>query len=137
LEQDEEQQCLSFQTKAVCTDNDSGRRVSVLIAVVLSCVFYRCPTVYASDPTVWSLVFSDEFDGPTARRSIQAMWSFDTGTGCPNNVVGVTTNFETYTSRAANSDQEGGFLVIKALKETFTGTTAKLGIHFGKIADQE
>src|SRR5882762_6622958 len=95
----------------------AGAVLSVLIAVVLSAVLTRCPTVYASDPTVWSLVFSDEFDGPTGSAVDSSKWSFDIGgNGWGNNEL------QTYTSRTVNSDLEGGFLVIKALKETLTGS---------------
>src|SRR5256884_1573301 len=93
-----------------------------LVAFIISAFLTACPTVYASDPTVWSLVFSDEFNGPNGSPVDSSKWSFDTGTGCPNNCGWGNNELETYTSRAANSDQEGGFLVIKALKETFTGT---------------
>jgi len=65
---------------------------------------------------VWSLAWSDEFDGPSGSPVDSAKWSFDIGgSGWGNNEL------ETYTSRTANSHLDGGRLVIKALKETFTG----------------
>jgi len=110
-----------FKQKLIARVTNTGALFSVLVAVVIS-VFLSAPrTVSASNPTVWSLVFSDEFNGPNGSPVDSSKWSFDTGTGCPNNCGWGNNELETYTSRAANSDQEGGFLVIKALKETFTG----------------
>jgi beta-glucanase (GH16 family) len=94
----------------------TGALLGVLVAVLLSAVLTTCPTAYASNPTVWTLVWSDEFDGPSGSPVNPSKWSFDIGgNGWGNNEL------ETYTSRPANSDLEGGLLVIKALKETFTG----------------
>jgi beta-glucanase (GH16 family) len=71
---------------------------------------------YASSPEDWRLVWSDEFDGPRGSAVDSSKWSFDIGgNGWGNNEL------ETYTSRAANSHLEGGRLVIRVLKETFTG----------------
>jgi beta-glucanase (GH16 family) len=61
-----------------------------LFAFILGSFLSACPTtVYASNPAVWTLVWSDEFNGPSGS--------------------------------AVNAHVEGGSLVIKALKETFTG----------------
>src|SRR5467141_3665802 len=90
--------------------------LACLFTVVLGLFLPTCPIAYASNPTVWSLVWSDEFDGPNGSAVDSSKWSFDIGgNGWGNNEL------ETYTSRTANSDLEGGFLVIKKLKETFTG----------------
>jgi beta-glucanase (GH16 family) len=76
-----------------------------------------CEPAFASSPTVWSLVWSDEFDGPNGASVDSTKWSFDIGgNGWGNNEL------ETYTNRTVNADQEGGNLVIKTLKETYTGT---------------
>ena len=94
------------------------------IVVLLTCLFMAilgsflptCPIAYANNPAVWSLVWSDEFDGPSGSAVDSSKWSFNIGgNGWGNNEL------ETYTSRTANSDLEGGRLAIKALKETFTG----------------
>lgn len=91
--------------------------LTVLFTAILGLFLLGCPTVYASNPAVWSLVWSDEFDGPSGSAVDSSKWSFDIGgNGWGNNEL------ETYTSRIANSDLEGGLLVIKTLKETFTGT---------------
>jgi beta-glucanase (GH16 family) len=76
-----------------------------------------CPTAYASNPAVWSLVWSDEFDGPNGSAVDSSKWSFDLGgNGWGNNEL------ETYTDRTVNAHVEGGLLVIKAIKEDFTGS---------------
>jgi beta-glucanase (GH16 family) len=94
-----------------------GALLSVIFAAILGFLSSACPTVKADNPAVWSLVWSDEFDGPSGSAVDSSKWSFDLGgNGWGNNEL------ETYTSRTANADREGGLLVIKAVKETFTGT---------------
>ena len=82
---------------------------------------------------MWSLVWSDEFDGPNGSAVDSAKWSFDIGgNGWGNNEL------ETYTSRTANADLEGGSLVIRALKETFTGSRQhNAQLHLGETPHQE
>jgi beta-glucanase (GH16 family) len=93
-----------------------GAHFAVLFAAVLGVLSITSPTASAGNPTVWSLVWSDEFDGPNGSAVDSSKWSFDIGgNGWGNNEL------ETYTSRTANADLEGGTLVIKTLKETLTG----------------
>lgn len=88
----------------------------VLFAGLLGLLGAACPTANAGNPAVWSLVWSDEFDSPNGAPVDSTKWSFDIGgNGWGNNEL------ETYTSRPANADLEGGSLVVKALRETFTG----------------
>jgi beta-glucanase (GH16 family) len=75
-----------------------------------------CQTASASDRKVWRLTWSDEFNGPKGSPVDSSKWSFDIGGGGWGN-----NELETYTDRAGNSFVNGGRLVIKALKETFTG----------------
>jgi beta-glucanase (GH16 family) len=90
--------------------------LTVLFTAILGSFLISCPTAYAGNPTVWGLVWSDEFDGPNGSAVDSSKWSFDIGgNGWGNNEL------ETYTNRTVNADLEGGMLVIKALKETFTG----------------
>jgi beta-glucanase (GH16 family) len=66
--------------------------------------------------TRWTLVWSDEFNGPDGSRPDAAKWNFETGgNGWGNHEL------EYYTSRRENSFVQGGNLVIQALKESFTG----------------
>lgn len=75
-----------------------------------------CPAALASDPKVWSLTWSDEFNGPNGSSVDPSKWAFDIGgNGWGNNEL------ETYTNRTANAVLQDGALVIKALKETYTG----------------
>ena len=89
----------------------------VMLVALLTCLFIAtCPIAHASDPTVWSLIWSDEFDGPNGSAVDSSKWSFDIGgNGWGNNEL------ETYTNRTANAYRDGGQLVIKTLKETLTG----------------
>ena len=73
--------------------------------------------VKAAPPTVWSLVWSDEFDGPSGAAVDATKWTAEVGGwGWGNNEL------EYYTARPANAYQSGGSLVIKAIKEHYTGS---------------
>jgi beta-glucanase (GH16 family) len=64
----------------------------------------------------WTLVWSDEFNGPDGSRPDPTKWRFDLGgNGWGNHEL------EYYTSRPENSFVSGGNLVIQAQKEAFTG----------------
>lgn len=71
----------------------------------------------ADNPAVWRLVWSDEFNGPNNSPVDSTKWGFDLGgNGWGNNEL------ETYTNRTTNASLENGMLVIRALKETYTGS---------------
>ena len=74
-------------------------------------------TVRAADPTVWSLVWSDEFDGSNGAAIDSGKWTPEVGGGGWGN-----NELEYYTNRVNNAYQSGGSLVIKAIKETYTGS---------------
>lgn len=64
----------------------------------------------------WTLVWSDEFDGPDGAAPDPAKWTvIENGSGFGNQEL------EYYTSRPSNVHLEGGNLVITARKETYTG----------------
>ena len=64
----------------------------------------------------WTLVWSDEFNGPDGSRPDTAKWNFEIGgNGWGNHEL------EYYTNRPENSFVLGGNLEIQALKESFTG----------------
>lgn len=87
-----------------------------VLAGVLVSGSLLCSTVSASEPTVWSLTWSDEFNGPAGSPVDAAKWAFDIGgNGWGNNEL------ETYTNRTANAALADGALVIRVLKETLTG----------------
>lgn len=75
-----------------------------------------CSTVCAASPARWRLVWSDEFNGPTGSTVDSGKWSFDIGGGGWGN-----NELESYTNRLDNSQLQGGALLIRALRETFTG----------------
>ena len=93
------------------------------------------------DPTVWSLVWSDEFNGPNGSGVDPRKWVLETGGwGWGNNEL------EYYTNRLQNAHIENGSLVIKALQERYTGpdgtrnytsvrlkTQSKFSLTYGRI----
>ncbi len=67
-------------------------------------------------PAGWTLVWSDEFNGPNGSAVDSSKWVSETGgNGWGNNEL------EYYTNRTANAYQQDGNLVIKVLNEKFTG----------------
>jgi beta-glucanase (GH16 family) len=67
-------------------------------------------------PKNFTLVWSDEFDGPNGSAPNPKKWTYDLGgEGWGNNEL------ETYTNRRENSHIENGNLVITARKENFEG----------------
>jgi beta-glucanase (GH16 family) len=88
-----------------CLAFHAGNRLSLTIPV------------QAASPTVWSLVWSDEFNGPNGTPVDASKWTAEVGgNGWGNNEL------ETYTARSENAFQSNGSLVIKAIKEQFTGS---------------
>jgi len=78
--------------------------------------YSRSPATTVANPSMWNLAWSDEFEGPNGSAVDSSKWSFDIGgKGWGNNEL------ETYTNRTVNAHVENGSLVIKALRETFTG----------------
>src|SRR5262249_52360670 len=77
----------------------------------------------ASDPWLdparpgWTLVWRDEFDGPSGASVDDTKWGFDIGgTGWGNQEL------EYYTSRTKNAHLDGnGYLVIEADNESYNG----------------
>src|SRR5919206_3248199 len=66
----------------------------------------------------YTLRWADEFDGAAGSAPDQSKWNYDVGgNGWGNNEL------ETYTRRTDNAFLDGnGHLIIKVIKETFTGT---------------
>ncbi len=91
----------------------------------------------------WTLVWSDEFNGPDGSHVDPGKWTFETGgNGFGNNEL------EYYTKRSRNAIIRGGNLVIRAFKEKYTGadgvtrqytsarlkTQAKFSQKYGRFA---
>jgi beta-glucanase (GH16 family) len=70
-----------------------------------------------TDASPWVLTWSDEFNGPDGSAPDPSNWLVESGgNGWGNNEL------EYYTRRAKNVREEGGYLVIEALKERFVGS---------------
>ena len=73
-------------------------------------------TAPMTEPPGWKLVWSDEFDGPKNSPVDSAKWTAQIGgNGWGNQEL------EYYTTRIDNAYQLGGSLVIRAIKERYTG----------------
>ena len=93
------------------------RTVAVTIAILFA-LLTASPSPSASPN--WVLTWSDEFDGAAGLGPDTTKWGFDIGVG--QNGWG-NNELEYYTNRTENASTDGtGNLVIKAIKETFTGT---------------
>lgn len=117
-----------------------------LIVLLLACAPF-CHVGYSLDfqaravanaSTSWRLVWSDEFDAPRNSSIDPAKWVTETGGGGWGN-----NELQHYTARRENVYIEGGALVIKALKEKYTGadgitrayTSARIKTH-GKFSQR-
>jgi len=86
--------------------------------ILLVCV----PVVAQTTPTgpaapEWTLVWSDEFNGPNGSVVDTSKWVTETGGGGWGN-----DELEYYTNRPLNAHQEDGNLVIRVLQEKYTGS---------------
>ena len=70
-----------------------------------------------STPKNFTLVWSDEFNGPNGSAPDPKKWTYDLGGGGWGN-----NELETYTNRRENARVENGNLVITARKENYEGT---------------
>jgi beta-glucanase (GH16 family) len=91
--------------------------VSKPIWLITSILVLLVATSGGACAQTYTLRWSDEFDGPAGSVPDQAKWNYDVGgNGWGNNEL------ETYTRRSDNAFLDGdGHLVIKLIKETFTG----------------
>lgn len=98
------------------------------------------PCDFATDLDAYTLVWSDEFDGPEIDLN---NWSFNIGDGCDRGICGWGNNeLQYYTDRPDNAFIEDGNLVIRAKQESFQGygytsarmvTKNKADFQFGRI----
>jgi beta-glucanase (GH16 family) len=90
-------------------------------SLVIGCLIIFCPafepkTFTAAEPAVWKMVWSDEFNGADHSPIDASKWTAAVGgNGWGNQEL------EYYTNRIDNAYQSGGSLVIKAIKESYTG----------------
>ena len=81
-----------------------------------------CAAFDGPDDPVWTLVWSDEFDGPAGQLPDPANWSFDIGTGWGNRQL------EYDTDRPENVSLDGnGNLAITARREPWMGSAYTSG----------
>jgi beta-glucanase (GH16 family) len=77
----------------------------------------RTPFPRVADSRSWTQIWADEFNGPTGSGVDPHKWVLETGGGGWGN-----NELEYYTDRLQNAYLENGVLVIKAIKETYTGS---------------
>jgi beta-glucanase (GH16 family) len=90
-----------------------------LLTILFSCRYAATAQTApaAAKPPEWTLVWSDEFNGPNDSPVEASKWTAETGgDGWGNNEL------EYYTSRPQNVHQENGNLVIRVLQEKYTGS---------------
>ena len=90
--------------------------------LVFGCSIIFCPALVsrtspAPEPAGWTLVWSDEFNGADHSSPDSSKWTAAVGgNGWGNQEL------EYHTNRIENAYQSGGSLVIKAIKEKYTGS---------------
>jgi beta-glucanase (GH16 family) len=90
---------------------------ALLLANFGACKATASDALLQAGESGWTLVWSDEFNGPDGSRPDPAKWKFDVGgNGWGNEEL------EYYTNRPENSFIRDGYLVIQAEKESFTGS---------------
>lgn len=117
------------------------KNILLLILVLLFSVFMTNSPLAQNHNLIWS----DEFSGPALTAPNPEKWGYDIGTGFDG---WGNQELEYYTNRIQNSFLDGqGNLVIKAIKETYTGadgitreytsarlvTRGKFDITYGRI----
>jgi beta-glucanase (GH16 family) len=117
----------------------SGRKRFLLLYTLITGLAITCGSQTTTTPTKsngWTLVWSDEFDGPNGSPVDRSRWAFDIGGQGRGN-----RELEYYTDRSENASVHNGNLVIKTLREKYTGpdgvtrnyTSARLKT-FGKFS---
>ena len=111
---------------------------AVLVAA-LGAILWSQPVVMGQSdgpPPGWTLVWSDEFDGPDGSAPDPKKWTYDIGgNGWGNHEL------EYYTNRPRNVSIRNGNLVITAVKEKYSGPgeaprTATKDASAGQAADK-
>ena len=88
-----------------------------MIALLVSALAAGQTSGASPSPPQWTLVWSDEFNGPNGSAVDASKWVTETGgNGWGNDEL------EYYTSRPQNAYQQNGNLVIKVLQEKYTGS---------------
>lgn len=99
-----------------------NKLISVCVVIAASLIAPSAATKTQKPGLAWS----DEFDGPAGSAPNLAKWAYDLGTGPERNGWG-NNELQTYTDRTSNAYLDGeGHLIIKAIKENFTGADGQL-----------
>lgn len=94
------------------------RFVPLFASLLLYCAFAAAQAASPKPAAPgWTLVWSDEFNGPNGSAVDASKWVSETGGGGWGN-----DELEYYTARPLNAYQQDGNLVIKVLAEKYTGT---------------
>lgn len=95
-----------------------GRKIRYgLILLISVCAAAQTHSARPAGPSGWALVWSDEFNAPDGSAVDPSKWVLETGgDGWGNQEL------EYYTTRSQNVFQRDGNLVIKVLKEKYTGS---------------
>ena len=91
-------------------------RFTILLPLIATCTTNTTSPTPMPTKTAWTLVWSDEFDGPANSGIDSSKWSHDTGDGCAQGICGWgNTEKETYTAARENASLNGvGQLAIVA-----------------------
>jgi beta-glucanase (GH16 family) len=91
------------------------------VCVVIAASLMAAPVITDATTDTRKPSWSDEFDGSAGSPPDSTKWNYDLGIGPGRDGWG-NNELQTYTDRTANAYLDGeGHLVIKAIKENFTG----------------
>src|SRR5690242_13517309 len=107
--------CASLGSPALLSGMGTFIRKARLLVIPLLMVLSAANGMARSHPK-WILTWSDEFNAPDGTPVNSQKWTAETGgKGWGNDEL------EYYTANARNARQEGGALVIEAIREKYTG----------------
>jgi len=89
----------------------------MVLVSVLAVASFNHPIARAAQTGNWTLVWSDEFNGPNGSGVDPAKWTSEVGGGGWGN-----NELQYYTNRLQNAYVSDGSLIIKAIKEKYTGS---------------
>lgn len=91
-------------------------RAAILIVAACAIGGAAAAQTSPSAASSWKLIWSDEFNGPNGSAADSSKWVTETGGGGWGN-----DELEYYTSRLENASVQNGNLIIKVLREKYTG----------------
>ena len=91
-------------------------RAAILIVAACAIGGAAAAQTSTSAASSWKLIWSDGFNGPNGSAADSSKWVTETGGGGWGN-----DELEYYTSRLENASVQNGNLIIKVLREKYTG----------------